>query len=193
MCIPLIFIVVMIFINFLFLLVKKKKNIDLNISQLMLSRSLQFLVLFLMTLYAFLVSNAASPFKCNFESSMSMIDAPSVQCFDKQWWEFFPIVICFMLLYAIILPTTVLWFLVKNPKWLIFSSLTSSYKEKFYWWELVLILKKMIFTFSVSILRSLQWQDCSLFMTSTLLCFYQIAQAAFLPFKEHRSFTLSLS
>jgi hypothetical protein len=152
-----------------------------------------------MTLYPFLVTSAVSPLKCDYASA-TLYDDPSRSCYDEQWFRYFPIMCASITLYGFALPIAILFIMIKSKRFgnsaiksRIFSSLTSIYREEYFWWEFISIFKKMLLLVGNGFLRSLHWQDFSFFGTTCLLSIYQVLHAAFLPFKEHSSFQLNFT
>jgi hypothetical protein len=146
-------------------------------------QTLRLLIVFLTTLYAFLVSNAVGPLKCDYDS-MSLTDEPSIKCFDEFWFAYLPTVIFFIMLYGIALPFMLAWILINNRSAAednqvneVLGLLTMKYVDECYWWEFVSVFKKLLFSVSSAFLRSLKWQHSSLFVSVSLLCVDQVLKA----------------
>lgn len=75
------------------------------------------IILFAVAMYAFLVSSATRPFKCKSNSTKyTLVDNPSINCFEEEWNMYFPIAIFFTVLYGIGLPGILIYLFWKNRK-----------------------------------------------------------------------------
>jgi hypothetical protein len=177
---------------------RKQKGFEFK--QYLFSQGVPLLILFVITMYAFLVSAAVSPFKCNYGTDNTLYDDPSKICFSAEWNSKLPMVIFFMIVYIIALPGTLVYMLWKNRETVnsekfknTFGSITRMYKEEMYWWELIQVLKRTLFAGTNAFLRMLAPQDTAIFATLCILCTFQVVESSFMPFKEHSHFLLSIA
>jgi hypothetical protein len=107
------------------------------------------------SLYPFILSNSMSAFRCftQEDGSVTLLGDPSLNCYDDDWnSNLFAIV--FGLFVLISVPCAVGWILFSFRKlqhrrtngfvWK-FGFLTSPYRDRFYWWEFAVLLKKLFF------------------------------------------------
>jgi hypothetical protein len=161
------------------------------------SQAIQLLILCISTMYPFLISSAVSPFKCDYTNQV-MFDAPSLICFQDEWNRHLGVSVFFLFLYALALPLLTFHLLVRSKKnssfeAAVFKRLTEPYKDEFYWWEAVQILKRTGFAVSNAFFRNMQWQDLSLFFSVHWFCLYIILISACIPFRKHRHLIQSLT
>eukprot|EP00475_Leptophrys_vorax_P019798 TRINITY_DN27120_c0_g1_i1.p1 TRINITY_DN27120_c0_g1~~TRINITY_DN27120_c0_g1_i1.p1 ORF type:complete len:321 (+),score=95.05 TRINITY_DN27120_c0_g1_i1:107-1069(+) len=163
-------------------------------------RGAPLIILFSMTMYTFLVSSAVSPFKCNYSSGsfVAMFDDPSRSCFDSDWKQHLFEVIIFTLLYAVGIPAlmiTIFWKNRQNVQNLEFiaayGSVTRMYREKFFWWEIVQILKRSAFAIMNAFLLVLSTQYAAIFATLCLMCLFVVVEVAVKPYKNYNDLMLS--
>jgi hypothetical protein len=104
-------------------------------------------------LYTTIISNLISPFDC-FKSAgnFSVLSSdPSLVCWDESWKAHLPEVFVFIALYILLFPMRILYILCKigRKKGVIqdpeYSHLVSGFQEKFFWWDMVLLLKRLMF------------------------------------------------
>ena len=133
--------------------------------------------LFLMlmsSLYTFVLSNSLSAFRCYAQNdgSSTLIGSPDLDCYDSEWMSHI-FVIIFGILVAISIPVYVAWILFSyravqrrrtNYFHWTFGFLCLPYRERFYWWEGIVLLKKLAFVLLVDLTN-----DMALFERSFLL------------------------
>eukprot|EP00475_Leptophrys_vorax_P025651 TRINITY_DN3592_c0_g2_i1.p1 TRINITY_DN3592_c0_g2~~TRINITY_DN3592_c0_g2_i1.p1 ORF type:complete len:603 (-),score=103.62 TRINITY_DN3592_c0_g2_i1:99-1715(-) len=120
----------------------------------------QFIVV---TMYTFLVSTVFQPFNCFSQSdgSYTMFRFPSAKCYDQDWKKNIPALVTFILLYCFGIPLALIYVFMKNKSNLDskefrmkFGNLTSPFSSNFFYWELVVMLKKGLFMVSNDFLSS---------------------------------------
>jgi hypothetical protein len=165
-------------------------------------RCIALLILFVVAMYAFLVSSALGPFKCVGVGNgvFIMYDNPSANCFDSDWNGMLGTIIFFVVLYGFILPSIMVYFFWINRHNVTseefrysFASITSAYKDKYFWWELVAASKRTTFVIINAFLSTLGSEDINLFGSTLLLFLYLIIDVAFKPFKMHAWLLTSVS
>jgi hypothetical protein len=105
--------------------------------------------------YTYEVVTVAEPFSCvkQRNGDYLMYSAPHLKCFDQQWMDQFFYIMIYVTVYLVLIPLYGLYlFLInRNQKAIAkfnekFGSLTLLYKPKHYYWELVHILKRLLFS-----------------------------------------------
>jgi hypothetical protein len=175
----------------LLMLVLKKQTQNFNFSEFIEARGYPLLLLFSMVMYAFLVSTAVGPFKCDYSSSsfVAMFEDPSRSCFDQEWYAHLPVVLFFCILYVLGLPGALVYMFWKNHEkssfLSAFGTVIKSYRTEVYWWELTVVFKRSIFAIANAFLRVLSTEYASLFTTLCILCFFIVLEVGFRPYKEN--------
>jgi hypothetical protein len=110
------------------------------------------------TLYTFMISTAVEPFNCMFNDNGSrspiyvMVANPSQRCYDSVWLSNLPIVVIFTVFYGLCFPSFVAYLLYSHRSNLEesrfargYGPLFQSYRRGYYFWELVLMIKRATF------------------------------------------------
>jgi hypothetical protein len=113
--------------------------------------------------YTLLISTVLQPFDCTRQNdgSYTLTNAPSLQCFDSNWNSHLPAVIFFGILYVVSIPLFLSWLFwrlrheIHSKKFISrYNLLVSSYKPRFFYFELVNMLKKALFVLSTGYFSS---------------------------------------
>jgi hypothetical protein len=116
---------------------------------------------------------------------------PSQNCFDKMWFEKLPIIVCIAIIYVIIVPSFFILLFIKNrkdpcnPRFRnLFGALISPYKVKYFYWELIIMLKRGSFIV-INQLGSLSANYLARFGSSVcILAFFGAIEALILPYNS---------
>ena len=105
--------------------------------------------------YTFLLKTTCEPLNCieRLDKKWVMRHAPSIFCYEPAWETRLPLVILNLILYLVVCPLLLIWILfyykVQDKRCVDFlekfGRLTIPYRTNFYWWELIIILRKAIF------------------------------------------------
>jgi len=110
-----------------------------------------FLVVFL-SLYTLLISTVLEPYNCvsQPDGSYTMYYQPTTRCYEHEWKRFNPVVIIFLVLYCVVAPIALIVVLWKNRGKVDdeafvrrFGTLTNQYREKCFYYEVVVMIKKI--------------------------------------------------
>jgi hypothetical protein len=156
-------------------------------------KGISLFLMLMCSLYTFVLSNSLSAFRCfsQNDGSSTLISSPALECYDSVWISHI-FVILFGLFVAISIPVYVFWILFSFTavqrrrtnyfRWTFFF-LCSPYRERYYWWEGVVLLKKFAFVLLVDLTN-----DMGLFERSFLLIVYFVFEIAlesiFRPYRE---------
>jgi hypothetical protein len=132
-----------------------------------------------MTFYVQMVATALEPLNCieRTPGEFYMYNNPSQQCFTGAWMQFVGLFGAFLLLYVIILPISIFVVLNRNrrnqtPQFMDrYGPLVISYKSKYYWYELVEMLKKILFIGVLTFIAPITSQSTRLFLACAVLFF----------------------
>jgi hypothetical protein len=111
----------------------------------------QFIVV---TLYTFIISTVFQPFNClkQPDNTYTMAKSPSSYCYDTAWKKNLPALIFFILIYCVGFPAALVYIFFKNGKNLDtvdfrvkYGNLISPYARRFFYWELIIMLKRSSF------------------------------------------------
>lgn len=116
-------------------------------------RSISAFWVFLTSLYIFVLNNILTVFRCypQDDGSYTLLSFPSLDCYDDQWIDNLP-TITFGILFMFLLPLILFFILYRNRKnlvstnmfWL-FHRLILPYKPQYYYWEIVVLIRKTVF------------------------------------------------
>jgi hypothetical protein len=103
-----------------------------------------------LALYTTSVLSALAPFNCVSQSKkLVLLRDPSITCFGETWGSHLFFIIMFLLLYLVAVPVAISTTLFRNRKRLSNPDCISTwgflflpYRPAFFWWELVVILKR---------------------------------------------------
>jgi hypothetical protein len=116
-----------------------------------------FFSFIMITFYTFIISTAVSPFECTIsegEKVYTFVKENSQRCFDASWMKHFPFVFFFLLFYLVIFPLKFFMVFFKyrtsmsSDFYSRFGSLVTPYKTRTFYWELVLLIKRIVFILS---------------------------------------------
>jgi ABC-type multidrug transport system fused ATPase/permease subunit len=157
------------------------------------------ILLFCTAMYPLLVSTASSPFKCRRNgNAFMMVDLPSFQCFSSEWWRLFPMIFFFLFLYGIVLPCGLIWLFWSHSGEIRteefqkkFCNITTAYKDRFYFWELVHVAKRSAFVLSATFFSVAGDEANDLFFAiCTVFCFF-VTEMSLEPYLAEQPFILS--
>jgi hypothetical protein len=167
---------------------KLAKDSSVSLSYRLISL-FQFIII---TLYTFIVSSVFQPFNClkQPDNSYSMAKSPSSLCYDSTWNKNLPALVFFILMYVIGFPAALLYIFVKNYKMIDtvefktrYGNLVSPYSRQFFYWELVVMLKRSAFMVSNDFLSTGADYGTRFVFSIALLCVFLWFDATFCPFR----------
>jgi hypothetical protein len=168
--------------------------------QQILNRVIPLLAVLVITMYTYLVSSALSPFKCKFSNNQYvMYDNPSSLCFDDIWYSKLGQVVIFCLIYGLLAPGLIIFMFYSNRKNLKdpifvarFGALIRNYKDSFFWWDLMPMLKRAIFVVSAAFLLVVKTEVTLSYITQFFLFCYVALEVSCNPYKEHNLLVISI-
>jgi hypothetical protein len=107
--------------------------------------------------YTLLISTVVQPFNCTKQSdgTYTLTKAPSLKCYDETWNKNLPMIIIFFVLYGLSIPAVMIYVFFTNRKQKLepafvskYFSLMSPYRPRFFYFEIVLMLKRALFVIS---------------------------------------------
>jgi heme/copper-type cytochrome/quinol oxidase subunit 2 len=108
-------------------------------------------------LATYVLLTGMSPFRCfkQMDGSYTLVASPNLDCYDQQW-NSNTFTIFLGILQVVLLPLVLMWVLWNyssndNKFMWRFGHLTRKYKDQFYYWEVVMMLKKLIFVMVVDL------------------------------------------
>jgi hypothetical protein len=144
----------------------------------------------------YLTSTAISPFNCVKASSTTYVlwKNPSEICFRGTWNEYIFFAGTFTIVYLLFVPSSILFVFVKYRKHVAdpvflkkFGSLVNPYKPRYYYWELVMLLKRIAFI-SVRDIVFIAFDNQTKFVLSiTILAFFLSLEIYFEPYLTKKS------
>jgi hypothetical protein len=112
-------------------------------------------LMILNVLYTMILAAIFEPLFCfsQPDGTLTMVKNPAVECYSSEWqFNVYAFLIPACIFYAFIVPTALIRLLYKNrtkiqdPKFISrYGFLVNSYKHNLYWYEIVLIFKKVLF------------------------------------------------
>eukprot|EP00475_Leptophrys_vorax_P036516 TRINITY_DN6185_c0_g1_i3.p1 TRINITY_DN6185_c0_g1~~TRINITY_DN6185_c0_g1_i3.p1 ORF type:complete len:317 (-),score=71.97 TRINITY_DN6185_c0_g1_i3:4-954(-) len=153
--------------------------------------ALRLLSMILLALYTLCISQAFSPLNCDRQSDGSyiLVKYPSMKCFDSSWFRYSGAIVLVFSTYVVIIPLLTIWIFVKNRKNLNdsrfqfkYGFLISPYKREYFYWELVNILKRVIFL-AISDLMHLDYAE-RFSSFAVVLGFFTFIEAYLQPFRS---------
>jgi hypothetical protein len=154
------------------------------------------------TLYTLAISTVVQPFNCakQPDGSYLLTKSSNISCFNSDWLWHLPWVVIFMLVYGIAFPAVITYFFVKyrrdvNTAWFQsrFRSLVSPYSMMFFYWELVIMLKRSIFVVSNDFMSLSNSYLVKYFIGIGLLCAYLWIDVNIRPYRQDSFNTLACS
>lgn len=143
--------------------------------------------------YSFLVSNASKPFNCKLQpdGTYTMAKSPSERCFTGKWNQYSGLSYIFLIVYGLFFPAGLAISFVRYRKNLDhsefrrkFGHLVSSYKRRFFFWELVLMLKKAGFSSINDFLGSSPY-GTRYFVSISWICCFMWLELLLSPYVVH--------
>eukprot|EP00475_Leptophrys_vorax_P029734 TRINITY_DN4390_c0_g2_i3.p1 TRINITY_DN4390_c0_g2~~TRINITY_DN4390_c0_g2_i3.p1 ORF type:complete len:336 (+),score=53.15 TRINITY_DN4390_c0_g2_i3:448-1455(+) len=150
----------------------------------------QFVVI---AFYTFIVSNVFQAFYClrQPDGSYTMVEFPSSRCYDESWNKHIPALGLFGFLYGVAFPCTLAYIFWTNRKnidatdfHLKCGSLISPYSRKYFYWEVVVLLKRSSFIVSNEFLSISQSYGERFFIAVILLFVFFWLDAVYSPYKS---------
>jgi hypothetical protein len=150
--------------------------------------------------YWFLASSVLSPLFCQVQSDGSylMILNPSSFCYRDQWNTNYGFVWFFIILYIVFLPLSLVYLLWKYRHEMEtplfkqrFANISQRYKPRFFWWEMISMLKKTGFMLFLQYLSLSGETSLKYFFTIGYLFVFFILDLVFMPYKSHFNVVIS--
>jgi hypothetical protein len=147
----------------------------------------------IVTLFTFCVSSVLQPFNCirQFGGFVTLAKYPNVKCYDEEWKSHLGGVMFFVVLYIVAVPGFLIFTFYRNrqsiesPEFLQkFPNLISPYRRNFFYYELIMMLRKALFVVSNDFLSVSGDYFSRFFVTISLLCFYLWLDFSFAPFQN---------
>jgi hypothetical protein len=151
-----------------------------------------------LTLFALTVSSWAEVFNCldQGDGIYTLARSSSSRCYDATWNKYLPLVIFFGIVNLLILPGILLWRLLslKNSAHTTdvqkrFAFLLGSYHPVFFYWELVLVLKRALIFFALSFV---QMNAFKYFLAVSFQFVFVFVETLVLPYKTEESNQLNI-
>jgi hypothetical protein len=130
-----------------------KGNVKNQMSANPTQKSIYSFLMMLTTLYTFVLSTTFSAFRCYRQDDelYTLLSSPDLDCYDKEWYDNFWSI--FLGIAFIVSVPIVLFFILYKNRYNFqqnrfhykFGYLIFPYKPKFYYWEIVMILRKTVF------------------------------------------------
>jgi hypothetical protein len=157
-------------------------------------RATPLLFVTIITLHTYTMSSALSPFVCKKSNDvMIMVKNPSQRCYGDSWKSYLPVVTLFLILYGLVAPLAIMWLLFRNKSRLRdiafrkkFGTLYSPYKDRFFYWEIVSLLKRTVLI-SLSQLLSTFDYDVKMAAAVFLIGLFTFLEASLEPFYSDMS------
>eukprot|EP00475_Leptophrys_vorax_P011434 TRINITY_DN17979_c0_g3_i1.p1 TRINITY_DN17979_c0_g3~~TRINITY_DN17979_c0_g3_i1.p1 ORF type:complete len:586 (+),score=97.35 TRINITY_DN17979_c0_g3_i1:57-1760(+) len=116
-------------------------------------KALAIYIFLLASMYTYFVSVAFSPLRCfpQADGTYTLIPNPSQDCYGPEWNRFLPLIVLGIMQICLI-PPALLWIVMNYRKykrnnvflWR-YGLLFKAYTEDFYWWELAIFVRKLVF------------------------------------------------
>jgi hypothetical protein len=200
--IPVIFLVLFLgIITTRTLILKKLPNIanQLRIQQFSVSQKIVNICSFtIVTFHTLLIATVVQPFDCTKQTdgTFTLTSAPSLRCFDSTWNANLAGVIFFLLLYVVAAPLFLCWifwksrYQINSPKFVSkYSLLISSYKPRYFYFELVNMVKKALFVTSTSLISTSQ--EVKYFLSIVTFMIFLLLKAIVLPYQTKKTNIMS--
>jgi hypothetical protein len=142
-------------------------------------------------LYTFSISAVFSPFACvsQPDGTQTLAKYPGTKCFESSWMRKIYYIVIFALIYCVFIPVflVVLFYRHRNDldKFSArFTNLVSPYKREFFYWELVLMMRKALFMVLNDFLTLSSGYLARFFVGIGLLCAFLWCDAVFRPYRN---------
>jgi hypothetical protein len=155
--------------------------------------SLQMFSFLIIGLYTFISSAAVEPLNCVQQADGFYVLAKlrSEPCFAGTWNTYSPAIYLFFGIYCLLLPLVLAYILVHNKKNIgsdvfehNFGSIVSPYKRRYYFWELLVVLRRSLFVISNNFL-SFQGEDERYAVGVFFLFVFLFLDMIFSPYKSN--------
>jgi hypothetical protein len=142
------------------------------------------------TFYTFVLSMVLSAFRCypQEDGSFTLLPSPSHDCYDSEWYSNLWIIVL-GISFLVYLPVQVVLILWKNQKissnmfFARYGVLVSPYKKQYFYWEVILMMRKLLLICLVDLTNGLPNTDRSFILVCFL--FAEMFLDVFLnPFQE---------
>lgn len=106
-----------------------------------------------LSIYTFVAASALEPLNCiaQPDGTSTMAFNPSVNCFSEEWNSYMPQIISSAVFYCLIIPGALVIVFWRNRDvntpstfTMLFGPIIYSYKEQYYYWDLVTLLKRVL-------------------------------------------------
>eukprot|EP00475_Leptophrys_vorax_P013206 TRINITY_DN19558_c0_g1_i1.p1 TRINITY_DN19558_c0_g1~~TRINITY_DN19558_c0_g1_i1.p1 ORF type:complete len:315 (-),score=54.64 TRINITY_DN19558_c0_g1_i1:121-1065(-) len=151
--------------------------------------------------FTIIITSVFVPFQCQPQQigPATMVQNASESCYTDYWRSKISPFIFFLILYVAVIPAVFFFILYKNTAKFedevfmsMFGSLYLSYKVKFFYWELVVLLKRAVFVVALSFLWSSSYGTRS-FVCIMMLFVFLALDVSFFPYQNNRSNKISLT
>jgi hypothetical protein len=153
----------------------------------------QLCISLFMLFYTYEVVTVAEPFACAEQANGEylMYSAPSLKCFDDQWMGQFFYLMLYVGFYLILIPLFALYLFLSHrgvsgmqilrDK---YGPLIVLYKPRMYYWELVLILKRLLFSSALNFFSVLLPSYIHRFLALSILFFFFLLDILIFPYRS---------
>jgi hypothetical protein len=167
---------------------------------------ISLMTMLISSLYTLLMAGAVSPLMCvNLgNGKFPLISSPSIYCFESTWSQYAVFIFMFLVIYGAAFPAFIGYQLYKNRHNIAsekftreFGHLTSPYKDKHFYWELIAMAKRSSFAVISQVVPLYSKDNMMLyFLTVMLLFFFLYLEYVAFPFKRKaigvKSFTWTI-
>jgi hypothetical protein len=114
--------------------------------------------------YTYVIVEVSRPFNCvkQLDGSYSLANSPDLFCYDVSWWKNVPFVVFYLIVYGAAVPLLLVLTLRRfnlNPgdpyMTYVVSPLTSLFDRKLFFWEMVVLLRKVGIALAANMFASL--------------------------------------
>jgi hypothetical protein len=147
--------------------------------------------------YTLLISTVVQPFNCTKQpdGSFTLTKAPSLKCFDSAWNQHLPVIVLFFILYGLSIPLVMIFLFYRNKNRIFttdfksrYDALISPYRPRFFYFEIVIMLKRALFVISNDFLSVASYSARYFSGFATLIFFFWL-DILILPF-QNKNFNL---
>jgi hypothetical protein len=141
-------------------------------------------------LVTYVIMVGFAPFRCfrQQDGSFSLIPSSNLNCYDEEWFSHL-FIIGLGLLHILIIPFGLIMVFKANRERLFdnsflwkFGKLTEPYVDETYWWEVVVLLNKILFVMTVDLTSSFD-PNLRVFLVEILLLVMVLVEQLFQPRK----------
>jgi hypothetical protein len=143
------------------------------------------------TLYIYILSATFSAFRCapQDDGSFTLLSSPDLDCFDLLWYKNLWLILLGILI-LIFVPCSLYFILYRNQNRLMdnhfrwkFGYLILPYKKNFYFWEVIMLLRKTMFVSLVDLTNG--WQKLDRSFVLLIFLFMELLVDVYLdPFEK---------